>query len=183
MSPSKHADRDRFDRLYADNLPLILGYALRRCAERSDAADVAAEVFLTLWRRLDDVPHGEERLWLFGAARRVLANQRRGQLRRSDLAERLRTDLLTRSLSAAPDESTAAVVQATAKLPDRDRELLALAVWDGLTPTEIATVEGIPAATVRSQLMRARARLRRLLQDAAPVVAPSRCLHPTNNRP
>lgn len=183
MPRSKPAARDRFDQLYADNLPLILGYALRRCADRSDAADIASEVFLTLWRRLDDVPRGEERLWLCGVARRVLANHRRGLIRSSELAERLRTDLLTRGLSVTPDESTIAVVQATAKLPERDRELLALAVWEGLTPTEIGTLEGIPAATVRSQLMRARARLRDLLQGPAPVASAPRCLHPTDNRP
>ena len=170
MPRSKSADRDRFNQLYADNLPLILGYALRRCADRSDAADVAAEVFLTLWRRLDDVPQNDERLWLFGVARRVLANQRRGQIRRSDLAERLRMELLTRSSRATADESTVVVVQATAQLPARDRELLALSVWDGLSPSEIAALEGIPAATVRSQLMRARARLRQLLQGSAPAL-------------
>src|SRR5580698_8635864 len=91
----------RFDRIYAENLPLILGYAARRCPQPSDAADVAAEVLLTAWRRIDDLPSGQERLWLFGTARRVLANQRRGHRRRSDLADRLRAELETRPLARA----------------------------------------------------------------------------------
>jgi DNA-directed RNA polymerase specialized sigma24 family protein len=50
---------------------------------------VIAETFLTAWRRLDDVPAGDEaRLWLYGVARRMLANQRRGARRRSSLADR-----------------------------------------------------------------------------------------------
>jgi RNA polymerase sigma factor (sigma-70 family) len=163
LSPAKHL---RFDQLYADNLPRILGYAARRCAQPSDAADVAAEVFLIAWRRIDDVPEGQERLWLFGTARRVLANHRRGHHRRGELADRLRSELHVRPVVTTLDDDTLAITQALATLPERDREVLMLAVWDGLTPTEIATVEQIPAATVRSRLMRARTRLREALDDS-----------------
>ncbi len=173
---------DRFDQLYADNLPLILGYAARRCAERSDAADVAAEVFITLWRRLEEVPPGEERMWLYGVARRKLANHRRGQLRRNELTQRLAEMMLTYRVAAVPEGRAAIVAQAVAQLPERDQELLALAVWDGLSPTEIATLEGIPAATVRSQLMRARARLRRLLDRPPRTVAPASQPRPADSR-
>lgn len=174
---------DRFDQLYAENLPLILGYVARRCAEHSDAADVAAEVFTTLWRRLDDVPPGEERLWLFGVARRTLANHRRGQLRRSELTQRLAESMLTHHVSTVPEGRAAVLAQAMAQLPDRDREVLALAVWDGLSPSEIATLEGIPAATVRSQLMRARGRLRLLLDRPPRSVTPPPRLRALDSRP
>jgi RNA polymerase sigma factor (sigma-70 family) len=175
-------DSDRFDRLYSENLPLILGYAARRCAEYSDAADVAAEVFTILWRRLDEVPAGEERLWLFGVARRTLANHRRGQQRRSELTQRLEEAMLTHHVSAVPEGRAAIVSHAVAQLPDRDRELLTLAVWDGLSPTEIAMLEGIPAGTVRSQLMRARTRLRRQLERPPRPVAPEPALRPADSR-
>jgi hypothetical protein len=49
-----------------------------------------AEVFLIAWRRLDDVPFGNEaRPWLFATARRVLANQGRANARRRRLSEKL----------------------------------------------------------------------------------------------
>jgi hypothetical protein len=80
---------DRFQALYEANYHRVLGYALRR-ADRDDAADVVAETFLVAWRRLDDVPSGEvARLWLYGTARRVLANQQRGKRRRERLTQRL----------------------------------------------------------------------------------------------
>jgi DNA-directed RNA polymerase specialized sigma24 family protein len=76
--------RHRFEELYAAHHASLLGYALRRTANTDDAADVLAETFLAAWRRLDDVPPGPQaRLWLYGTARRVLANQRRGELRGS----------------------------------------------------------------------------------------------------
>ena len=66
--------RERFERMYAANFGPLLGYALRRALNTDDAADVVAETFLTAWRRLDDMPPGEEaRLWLYGVARNMLA--------------------------------------------------------------------------------------------------------------
>ena len=138
-------------------------------ADPSDAADVAADVFVVAWRRLDEVPDGTERLWLFGVARRVLANQRRGQVRRNRLADRLRDELATLPRTTWHDETHAAVQEAMLRLPDGDRELLQLAAWEGLTPAEIAILEGLPPATVRSRLLRARGRLRELLRE--PVAA------------
>ena len=156
---------ERFEHLYRANLAGILGYALRRCPDSDDAADVVAETFLIAWRRLDEVPDGSERLWLFGVARRTLANQRRGRLRRSDLADRLRAELLPGRPAVDDDVTAVAVRQAMARLPQQDRELLALAIWDEVTPIEIATMYDIPAATVRSRLLRARTKLRAALAD------------------
>jgi DNA-directed RNA polymerase specialized sigma24 family protein len=84
----------RFRRLYAEHGREVLAYALRRTADAEDAADIAAETFLVAWRRTGEVPAGAEaRLWLYGVARRTLANQRRGERRRDRLAQRLRHDL------------------------------------------------------------------------------------------
>ena len=66
---------DRFRRLYTANFAALLAYALRRVEQHEDAADVVAETFLVAWRRGPELPAGDEvRLWLYGAARRVLAN-------------------------------------------------------------------------------------------------------------
>ena len=77
-------DDGAFEELYAAQYGDLLRYALRRVQEPADAADVVAETWVIAWRRRGDLPpNSERRLWLFGVARRVLANQRRGQLRRS----------------------------------------------------------------------------------------------------
>src|ERR1700748_523134 len=94
-APMTASERQRrFEAVYQEHHGPILGYVLRRTGHPDDAADVIGEVFLTAWRRLDDVPPGDQaKLWLYGVARRVLANHRRGQRRRSALTERLRADL------------------------------------------------------------------------------------------
>ena len=69
---------ETFRALLEDHARAVLGYALRRTHDPADAADAVAETFLVVWRRLEDAPFGREtRPWLFGVARRTLANQRR----------------------------------------------------------------------------------------------------------
>lgn len=167
----------RFARLYGDHARDVLAYALRRVPAPEDAADVVAETFLVAWRRAGDVPPGDEaRLWLYGVARRMLANQQRGERRRTRLADRLRTELpaavaLTQS---PPGRDGAGAVAALAQLRDEDREVLLLTAWEELSPGEIADVLAISNVAVRSRLHRARRRLREALKGEANATGPRR---------
>lgn len=153
-------DAELFRGLYAAQFESILRYALRRVASPEDAADVVAETFLTAWRRSDEVPPGAQaRLWLFGVARRVLANHARGEVRRHRLGERLRLELAVR-LPDSPPDGVPEVREALGRLGDLDREILTLSAWEGLQPREIADVLGLSAGAVRTRLTRARSRLR-----------------------
>jgi RNA polymerase sigma factor (sigma-70 family) len=150
----------RFEEIYAANCGPILGYVLRRTDNPDDAADVIAETFLTAWRRLDAVPPGDEaRLWLYGVARRVLANYRRGERRRAVLADRLRTELTAGSWPEQYTGELAEFAAAFRSLPEPDRELLALVGWEGLDRGQAATVLGCSRNAVRIRLHRARRRL------------------------
>ncbi|WP_245666718.1 RNA polymerase sigma factor [Actinomadura latina] len=168
--------RRRFEEVYAANRAQILGYALRRTTDPQDAADVLAETFLTAWRRLDDVPPGAQaRLWLYGVARRVLANHHRGERRRSALAADLGSRL--RAAVAGHDPADLADVAAAFRtLPDGDRELLSLVGWEGLDHGEIAAVLGCSRNAVRIRLHRARRRFARALArtDAPALPAAAR---------
>jgi RNA polymerase sigma factor (sigma-70 family) len=152
--------RQRFEEVYAANCGPILGYVLRRTGNSHDAADAAAETFLTAWRRLDDVPPGDQaRLWLYGVARRVLANQQRGEHRRSELADRLRTELTTAYRAPEYAGELAGIAAAFRTLPEADRELLALVGWEELDNGQAAAVLGCSRNAVRIRLHRARRRL------------------------
>ena len=159
MVEGEVARRRRFESLFDANFRPLLGYAMRRVSDPADAADIVAETFTTAWRRLDDVPDGQEsRLWLYGTARRVLANHHRGQRRRSALVDRLALHL--ESVVPDHDENALRVREALGRLDADDAELLRLTAWEGLTPSELAFMWGIPAATVRTRLHRGRQRLR-----------------------
>ncbi len=150
----------RFEEIYGANCGPVLGYLLRRAPVPEDAADLLAEVFLTAWRRLDDVPPGgQARLWLYGVARRVLANHRRGEHRRSALATRLRAEIAAAYQPPEPAGELARIGAAFRGLPEGDRELLALVGWEGLDAGQAAAVLGCSRNAVRIRLHRARRRL------------------------
>lgn len=160
---------ERFQVIYEANARRVLAFALRRVEQPQDAADVVADTFLVTWRRITEVPDGEQaRLWLFGVARRVLANQRRATARRGRLNGRL-TQLQEALTTSLPDLHTEQVLRAALQRLDEDeRELLILTNWDELAPSEIAVVLAVPAGTVRSRLHRARQRLREELERQGP---------------
>ena len=114
------------------------------------------------------MPAGDDvRLWLYGIARRVLANHQRGDRRRERLGMRLRQRLAP-AVTADPgaEVSERLVVRAALdRLGQLDREVLTLTVWDGLQPREVAKVLSLSPAAVRTRLSRARARLRDLVSD------------------
>lgn len=162
--------RVRFGRLYREQARAVLAYALRRVESPEDAADVVAETFLVAWRRLEEMPAGEgERLWLYAVARRVTANVRRAEGRRTRLAQRLAEAVRT-EVAAHPDRGREAseALRAMAGLGEEDRELLLLVSWEGLSPKEAGKVLGISSLAARSRLHRARRRLRALLEGPGP---------------
>ena len=157
----------RFESLYAQNYGSVLGYVMRR-ASASNASDVVADVFLVAWRRLDRVP-AEPLPWLLGVARKTLANERRGGRRRGALIEALAEESAERPAPTPAVEQLRAVASAVEQLPGRDRELLQLIAWDGLTTREAAKALGISHSACRVRLHRARRRLTEELAAGDPA--------------
>lgn len=143
--------------LFEAHFEPLLAYARRRTPQLSDAEDLVAETFAVAWRRLDRVPQvaAEELPWLYGVARRLLANQRRGAARRLRLLERLRSTISAPSVDAPQD-----IGRALARLSEAEQELLRLIAWEGLTHAEVGTVLGISPNAVAIRVHRARERLR-----------------------
>jgi RNA polymerase sigma-70 factor (ECF subfamily) len=163
-SAGESDDREaHFSRVYRSTRAEILAYLLRRTPQREDAADLLGEVYVAAWRRIDDIPEGDNaRLWLYGVARRVLANYHRRDRTVRNLAGVLRAELAGRDIAAidTTDAKIVAVHDALDALDPDHRELLTLTAWEGLTPAEIARITGEAPGTVRVRLHRARTRLR-----------------------
>ncbi|MCI0156499.1 sigma-70 family RNA polymerase sigma factor [Leifsonia shinshuensis] len=142
--------------------PDLLAYFTRRVWPTEDAADCLSETLLVLWRRRDDLPADarDHRAWAFGVARRVLANFRRGAIRRIALNDRLRESLATAAVATGTDET---MTDALAQLTENDRELVTLILWDGFGVAEAGAILGLKPATARTRFARAKARLRDLL--------------------
>lgn len=160
-------DEQRFTELYRQHYGAVDAYVRRRF-HRDFAADLVAEVFLVVWRRLTEVPGGAELPWLYGVARNTLANASRSHERRLRLVETLaaqpRCDVRDHSDAVAQQLAIAAAFDS---LNDNDQELLRLILWDKLTFSEAAKALGCTIPTLQVRLHRARKRLRRGLEAMA----------------
>ena len=144
-------------------------YLYRRLTHAADPAatadDLTADVFLIAWEKRADIPVTDPLPWLYAVARRVLANQRR---RRSDVpvADLGELDAVDESDPAVLVCDDAVLAAAWQQLSARDREVLRLSAWEGLTGEALATALGISAGGAAAALSRARARLTEELSAA-----------------
>lgn len=161
-------DEAGFRRLFDDHFADLWRFARRRVGSAEDADDVAAETFAVAWRRRWSLPDGgDARLWLFGVARNVVANHRRGETRRRRLHRRLVAQRADRVVT--PPEPPAGVVGAAfAALGDAAREVMVMRHWDGLAVHEIATLLGCTPNAVSLRLHKARQQLAELLEEKDP---------------
>lgn len=169
-------DEAGFRALFSAAFDDVWRFARRRTSSATDADDVAAETFAVAWRRRADLPEDKVRLWLFGTARHVLANQHRGDRRRLGLGARLAAvpsppgPADPAVVVADEDHDARALWTALASLPDDDRDLLVMRAWDELAVTEMAVLLGCSPNAVSVRLTKARRRLADAL-DVAPRAA------------
>ena len=159
-------DRQRFDSLWQAHYRSVLAYALRRVPP-DIAADVASETFLTAWRRINERPESP-RLWLYGIARGLVANQRRAGRRLDALRARI-----AREPQAADEvvegHGSGPAWEALERLPAREREAVMLVAWEGLSAEDAAVVAGCSRATFAVRLHRGRRRMEAHLRPAGQV--------------
>jgi RNA polymerase sigma-70 factor (ECF subfamily) len=164
----------RFRLLYERHQPDVLAYFLRRL-DRDDAVDATADVFVTAWRRIADMPaDSEARLWLFGVAHNVLRNHHRSLRRRG----RLRAKIATARVDPEPLPETVVVrreqdlevISILDRLRPQDREVLKLRLWEEASFDEIATVMQCSRHAAEQRYGRALRRLRSVSQPSGHVV-------------
>lgn len=169
------ADEERFRASYARHRTAIWRFLARRLGDDDLAEDLTSEVFVVAWRRRHDAP-ADELPWLYGVARRVLSNDRRAARveteRHQALAHQLATEPASRPSPLDAPATSDAVAAVLAALDERDREVLLLAAWEELTPSELATALGCRPNTARVRLHRARRRFIALLDDTTIAKGP-----------
>ncbi|MCS0601456.1 sigma-70 family RNA polymerase sigma factor [Streptomyces sp. LP11] len=166
-------DEQRFTELYRAHHAAVDAYVRRRSDGAHAVDDVVAEVFLTAWRRLEEIPRGAVLPWLYATARRVLANARRADQRRGNLAEAAARH--GRHHVDDPADGVAgslAVAAAFDALGEQDQEVLRLTLWEELPARHAAKVLGCTTATFHVRLHRARTRLRQRLTTTGTASAP-----------
>ena len=164
----------QFTDLYGTHYRQVLGYLLRRTDSTATAQDLAEDVFLVAWRKLDGIPPGKEaEFWLYGVARNTLASY----TRKTQNRRRIRRQLPFQSPQSGPlpeevvvrNEEAQALADAFGGLRERDRELIRLAYWEELPHDAIAALLDVSRGTVDVRLHRAIKRLAKELDRLSHV--------------
>jgi RNA polymerase sigma-70 factor, ECF subfamily len=160
-------DRSAFDLLYDRYARPLFALALRRLGDRGRAEDAVQEAFASVWRSAKTYrrERGAGAHWLYAVARNAIVD--RGRARGESPAEP------ADEASAAPGPAEIAesdwgawrVHRALGELPERERVVIELAYWSGLSQSEVAERLGVPLGTVKTRTRSALSRLADLLED------------------
>ncbi len=183
-SGPRSVDAAQHARLWDQYAQRIYRYCFRRTADHELAEDLTSIVFLEAWRcrsKLHLSPESELP-WLYGVASNVLRKQWRTQRRYRTALARLpeprdERDLAQDAVERLDDQELMVRLLARLRsLPQIEQEVVALCLWEELSPKEVAVALGVPEATVRTRLHRARRRLRVLAEanGVAPLGAAPR---------
>jgi len=162
-----HGDRDAFDQLYRRFARPVLSMAVRQLGDNGRAEDAAQETFAAVWRsaRSYRAERGSASAWLYAVARHAIID--RARQKREQPAE-IPDEA---SESAGPPERAEdswlawRVHSALEQLPERERVVIELAYWSGLSQTEIASYLDVPLGTVKTRTRTGLARLAGLLDE------------------
>jgi RNA polymerase sigma-70 factor, ECF subfamily len=150
--------------LWSQYAPRVDAVVRRLVGDPDHAADVAQEVWIQIFRALPGF-RGDSQ---FGTwAHRIAVNRTLNALRRTKRMQALETGIEESTASTPPEDERpflrASIEAATARLAPGARAVFVLHDVEGYTHEEIAKTLGITAGGSKSQLFKARAKLRRLL--------------------
>jgi RNA polymerase sigma-70 factor, ECF subfamily len=159
-------DRDAFDLLYHRYVRSVFGLALRRLRDRQRAEDAVQETFAAIWRSAASYrpERGPAAPWLWAIARNAIVDRFRSHVDTSGEVPEI-----VSSEAGPPDRAEESFVswrvhRALEELPQREREVVELAYWSGMSQSEVADYLHIPLGTVKTRTRSALARLADVLE-------------------
>ena len=161
-------DRAAFEELYRRFARPVLGLALRLLGDHGRAEDATQETFAAIWRSAASFrpERGSGAAWLYAVARHAIIDRARQRVELV-VAEPAEEASPERGPSETAERSWISfqVQAALERLPERERVVLELAYWSGLSQSEVASYLDVPLGTVKTRTRAALARLSPLLTE------------------
>jgi len=160
-------DRAAFEMLHGRYVRPVFSLALRRLGDRGHAEDAVQEAFAAIWRSASTYrpERGAAGGWLYTVARNAIVDRLR---RNGPAADAELPELASAEPGPAQhaEESYTAwrVHRALEELQPREREVIELAYWSGMSQSEAAEYLGLPLGTVKTRTRSGLARLATVLE-------------------
>ena len=154
-----------FEQVYDTSYQMLYAYLLGRTADAEVAQDLLQETFLRVWRHRQKLPEQtgtQQRAWMFAIARNLLTDTYRRRTVRSAAEDAFAQSagvfhvMQEVETQVEEREQLTLLHLAIKQLPENLRTVFVLGVLTEMSSTEIGTVLGKPAATVRYQMTKAR---------------------------
>ncbi|CAL4867384.1 hypothetical protein MMA231_01637 [Asticcacaulis sp. MM231] len=159
---AREGSSDAFSRLVADHQQAVRAFVRRLCAVPDDADDLAQEAFVTAWTNLHKLREGVAfKTFVCGIAYRKALNDRK-RFNRSGARDTEWSGLQDQSRSSTVD-ARLTVHAALQTLPIDQRAAISLCVAADYSHAEAADILGLPLGTIKSHILKGRARLNALL--------------------
>jgi RNA polymerase sigma-70 factor, ECF subfamily len=164
---SASGDSAALETLYARYARPVFGMALRRLGDRGRAEDAVQETFVSIWRAAKSYrpERGPGAPWIYAVARNAIVDRSRAK---SELPVEPPDQASFESgpdLRAEQAWTRLRVHRALEELPEREREVIELAYWRGLSQSEVAESLEIPLGTVKTRTRSGLQRLADLLEE------------------
>jgi len=161
-----HSNPAAFVQLYRSHYDAVFRYCVHRLFERQAAEDVTSDVFLKVVENIHRFRGNEQqfRCWLYRIATNAVNNYLRKTARRNRLLKVAREQADSQVADCGESaEKLALLKEAVFVLKPRYQTIITLRFFENSKLTEIAEVLASSPGTVRSQLSRALAKLRKVL--------------------
>jgi RNA polymerase sigma factor (sigma-70 family) len=157
-----------FERLYRSSRDDVYAYAAGLLRDQTAAEDVTAAAFERAYRKRSrfDARRGSPRAWLFGIVRNAALDELRRRGRHAELSVDPVDAASVPGTDGSDSELRLLIDAALGGLEARERELVALKFFAGLSNGEIARVVGISASNVGTRLNRTMDKLREACDGA-----------------
>ena len=169
-APDRDTSWERFESLYRSSRDDVYAYVSTLLRDPAAAEDVTALAFERAYRRRRtfDRRRGEERAWLFGIARNAALDEIRRRTRGATLVTDPEETADVEDADGAEVALRRTAVQtALARLPAREREIIALKFHAGMSNVELARVLGISESNAGTLLYRTMEKLRKACNATA----------------
>ena len=171
-------DPAALDLLLARIHPMLYRWALANATDVDDADDIAQQALVAVYKKIGQFrSESPLAVWLYRLTTRTAAQRRRTFARRRTLDVRAHADVARRVYETDPggrvdrDRLTALVRQCYDRLPPQQRAALSLVDLEGYTPAEAAELMELAPVTLRANLFKARASVRRQIFSLSPALA------------